>query len=182
VDGVTALLTAAFERDPLWRWAFADLESLSTLWRFYVASALRYPCVWIAGDFAAAAVWIPPGGSELTDEEEERLDTLIPSLAGARAAEVLELLERFDEAHPPDPPHYHLTLLGTAPDQRGHGHGMALLGETLRRFDAEGVPTYLESSNPPNDRRYEAVGYERAGGFSTPGGEHTVTTMWRSAR
>jgi predicted GNAT family acetyltransferase len=56
---------------------------------------------------------------------------------------------------------------------------MRLLAENLARIDAEGMPAYLESSNPVNDRRYEGVGFERVGEFSTPDGAHTVTTMWR---
>ena len=63
VDGVTATLTAAFEQDPIWGWAFPEPESLEPWWRFYVASALRYPWVWVEGDYAAVSVWIPPEGN-----------------------------------------------------------------------------------------------------------------------
>jgi hypothetical protein len=41
------------------------------------------------------------------------------------------------------------------------------------------MPAYLESTNPANDRRYEGVGFERVGEFSTPDGQHMVSTMWR---
>ena len=56
---------------------------------------------------------------------------------------------------------------------------MALLAENLERMDGEGVPAYLESSNPANDRRYRAVGFDPVGAFTTPDAERTVTTMWR---
>ena len=72
VDGVAATLTAAFEADPLWSWAFPD-GGLADLWRLLVSSALRYPWVWVADDYAAASVWIPPGGIELTEAEEASL-------------------------------------------------------------------------------------------------------------
>jgi hypothetical protein len=63
IEGLTATLTAAFARDPLWSWAFPNPEDLAVVWRFYIASALRrYPNVWIAGEYAAASIWIPPGG------------------------------------------------------------------------------------------------------------------------
>jgi len=179
LDGLTHLLTEAFLADPLWRWAFHDPSGLEVLWRFYINSALRYPCVRILGDYVAAAVWIPPGGAELTDEEEERLAPLLTGLLGARAGEVLTLVDRFEEAHPTGEPHYYLTLLGTANRHRGQGFGMALLRENLERIDAEGAAAYLESSNPANDRRYEAVGFRPSGAFTTPDGERTVTTMWR---
>jgi predicted acetyltransferase len=56
---------------------------------------------------------------------------------------------------------------------------MGLLAENLRRMDEEGVPSYLESSNPANNGRYERLGYEQVGEFITPGRERTVATMWR---
>jgi GNAT superfamily N-acetyltransferase len=91
----------------------------------------------------------------------------------------MDLLDRFEHAHPHEPPHYYLSLLGTRLDRRGEGLGMRLLAECLALFDAEGVPTYLESSNPANDERYERVGFRKVGSFTTPDGAHTVATMWR---
>jgi ribosomal protein S18 acetylase RimI-like enzyme len=137
--------------------------------------------VWVSGDCAAVAVWIPPGGSELTEDEEKRIEPLLTELIGPRAPAVAELVDRFGAAHPADPPHYYLSLLGTRPDHRGRGLGMALLRENLRRIDAEGAPAYLESTNPANNARYEGVGFRQVGEFSTPGGERTVATMWREA-
>ncbi len=179
LDGLTTVLTAAFESDPLWSWVFPDPDDLAVWWRFYIGSALRHPWVWIAGDYAAASVWIPPGASELTDEEEERLEPLLRDLVGSRTPAVMELLERFEASHPRERPHYYLSLLGTHPDHRGEGLGMGLLSENLERMDAERVPAYLESSNPANNARYERLGFQRVGEFTTPGDEHTVATMWR---
>jgi predicted N-acetyltransferase YhbS len=181
-DALTALITEAFATDPLWSWAIPDVRAMETWWRLLVTSALRYPTVWIAGDYAAAAVWIPPGGVELTHAEEERVEPLLHDLVGARAPQVVELLERFDASHPSDAPHYYLSLLATANRHRGHGLGMELLRDCLRRVDDRGVGAYLESSNPANDRRYERVGFRRTGSFSTPDGACAVATMWRDAR
>jgi GNAT superfamily N-acetyltransferase len=181
LDGLTALLTAAFEQDPIWRWAFPD-NGLERLWRLLIGSALRYPNVWVAGDYAAAAVWIPPGGVELTEAEEEQLEPLLESVIGARAADVIELMERFDSSHPHDQPHYYLSLLGTDPARRGEGIGMALLRHNLAQIDAEGMPAYLESTNPANNSRYQGVGFSPRGSFSTPDDQHSVTTMWREPR
>jgi GNAT superfamily N-acetyltransferase len=182
LEGVTTTLTAAFAHDPVWSWAFPDSEDLAVWWRFHIGSALRYPNVWITGDYAAASLWIPPTGTELTEEEEERLGPLLDELIGPRARIVMELVERFEDSHPREEPHYYLSLLGTHPDYRGQGIGMALLSENLASIDSEGVPAYLESSNPDNDRRYEQLGFKRVGGFTTPGGEHPVATMWRKAQ
>ena len=60
LDGLTATLTAAFEHDPLWSWAFPDPLDLAVWWRFLVSSALRYPQTWIRGDYAAASIGSRP--------------------------------------------------------------------------------------------------------------------------
>jgi GNAT superfamily N-acetyltransferase len=121
---------------------------------------------------AAVAVWIPPGGAELTEAEEARLE---PTLARP----VLELLHRFEAAHPRERPHYYLSLLGTDPARRGRGLGMRLLAENLALIDAERMPSYLESSNPVNNARYESLGFVQVGEFTTPDDAHVVATMWR---
>lgn len=182
LDGATATLTAAFESDPLWSWAFPERDGLEAWWRFYISSALRYPWVWIAEDYAAASVWIPPGGVELTEDEEASIEPMLADLLGSRAAEVTELLERFDATHPAGRPHYYLSLLGTHPDHRGKGLGMALLADNLARIDAAEMPAYLESSNSANDPRYENHGFVRVGEFTRPDEGATVSTMWRDAR
>jgi GNAT superfamily N-acetyltransferase len=181
LDGANATLVSAFEADPLWSWAFPR-EGLADLWRLLVSSALRYRWVWVADDYAAASVWIPPGGVELTAEEEASLGPMLEGLVGSRAAEVLELFERLSATHPEEPPHYYLSLLGTHPDHRGKGLGMALLADNLVKIDSEGMPAYLESSNPKNDPRYERLGFVRVGEFERPDGRLTCSTMWREPR
>jgi ribosomal protein S18 acetylase RimI-like enzyme len=180
LGGLTTTLTAAFQSDPLWgRWAFPDPRDLAIWWRFYIGSALRYHCVWVRGDYAAASVWIPPDGTELTEEEEERVEPLLNQLLGPRAPDVIELVERFEASHPEERPHYYLSLLGTHPAYRGRGLGMGLLAENLASMDAEGVPAYLESTNPDNTPRYERLGFRQVGEFTTPDRKRTVATMWR---
>lgn len=182
LDRVSATLRGAFAQDPLWSWAFPDSDKLEVWWRFLIGSALRYPWVWTTSGHTAASVWIPPEASELTEQEEASVEPLLEELLGARAGEVMELLERFDASHPTGEPHYYLSLLGTHPDYRGQGVGMALLAENLARIDEEAMPAYLESSNPDNDKRYERLGFKRVSEFSKPDGSRTVATMWREAR
>jgi GNAT superfamily N-acetyltransferase len=178
VDGITATLTAAFEADPLWSWAFPG-GGLADLWHLLISSALRYPWVWVADDYAAASVWIPPGGVELTEVEEASLGPLLEQLVGPHASEVLSLFARMADNHPEQPPHYYLSLLGTHPDHRGKGLGMALLADNLAKIDAERMPAYLESSNPRNDARYESLGFARVGEFQRPDEQLNCSTMWR---
>lgn len=183
LDGISATLASAFAEDPLWGWAFPGGAGLEAWWRFFAGSALRYPWTWVSGDFAAVSVWIPPGGIELTEEEEAAMGPLLRDLVGERADKVMALMNAFDQNHPPDPPHYYLSLLGVHETQRGQGHGMALLAENLRTIDeTDGLPAYLESSNPANDARYAGHGFQPVGEVERPGGGAKGTTMWRDGR
>jgi hypothetical protein len=41
------------------------------MWRVYAAAALRYPWTFVTPGAEAAAVWIPPDGTELTGKRRE---------------------------------------------------------------------------------------------------------------
>jgi len=185
LTAVAETISLAFHGDPTWSRAFPDpvrrQAQYSVFWTFMIAGALRYPWVLMTDGCEAAAVWIPPGGTELAEEDEARLGPLLEQLVGGRADEVSELLERVEAAHPRDEPHYYLSLLGTHPDHTGRGIGMALLAESLSRIDRERMPAYLESSNPANNHRYQRYGFEAIGEFYPPGSDTPVTTMWRHA-
>jgi GNAT superfamily N-acetyltransferase len=186
LDVVTTIITLAFASDPLWSHALAladgSTEHHGQFWRLFIQGALRYPWVWLTTRGEATSIWIPPGGTEMSEEQDDKLTELANDRLGSAANDYLELLTRFDAAHPRDEPHYYLSLLGTHPDHRGQGIGMALLEHDLELIDAEGFPAYLESSNPANNDRYGSVGFQAVGEFSFPGGGPVVTTMWRSAR
>ena len=183
---ITATLAAAFDADPLWSWAFPDDDKRRAQYKaffgLFVESAIPNGWVWTTDQAAAVAVWTPPGKSELSDEAEAKVEPFLTAELGAHAKAVLHVIEQFEVACPSERDFYYLSLLGTHPDQRGHGIGMRLLATNLSRIDAERMPAYLESSNPANNKRYERLGFEPHTEFSTPDGERTVTTMWREAR
>ena len=185
-DLVTSIITLAFTHDPLWAHALARPDGRTAhhaeFWRLFVAGALRYPDTWLTSGGEATSIWIPPGGTEMTPEQEQRLADLAADHLGPAAGHCLELMSRFEAAHPQAEPHYYLTLLGTHPDHRGKGIGMRLLAHNLDRVDGAHLPAYLESTNPANNRRYASVGFEPHGEFCYPGGGPVVTTMWRPAR
>lgn len=183
---ITEIITLAFANDPLWVWAMRGqggrTDHHAAFWRLFIDGALRYPWTWVTEGGEATSIWIPPGGTEMSREQEERLFGLVAAHLGAAADDFVELLTRFDTAHPRSEPHYYLSLLGTHPEHRGQGIGMWLLAHDLDLIDAEHLPAYLESSNPANNRRYAATGFEPVGEFAYPGGGPVVTTMWRPAR
>lgn len=185
VDAMTAAFTTAFLNDPVWAPVFPDesrrAEQSAPMWRVYAVAALRYPWTFVTPGAEAAAIWIPPGGTELTDEETRRLSEVIGQAAGPEAAASARDIEARFEAGQPDGSFFHLTILAAHADHRGKGLGMALLAETLARIDAMGAPAYLESTNPVNNQRYMNAGFEPRGEIIMATG-HIVTAMWRPAR
>ena len=186
IELVSNVVDLAFRSDPLWSLAMRTPNGATDhhiqFWTLFVAGALRYPWVWIAGEGQATAVWIPPGGTELSEHQEDELAVVAGTALGERADDYFALLEEFERAHPRHEAHYYLSLLGTHPEHRGHGIGMQLLRHNLDLIDTEHAASYLESSNPANDRRYESVGFRPVGSIAYPGDGPTVTTMWRDAR
>ncbi len=186
LDAIGRCLSGAFFQDPVWgRWAFPDAVSrasrLPRLLRFWAEAAIGRPWVRVAGQIEAVAVWIPPGVAELTERQEVEFEELVEQLFEDRAEELNELFRQFESQHPEEEPHYYLSLLGTHRDHIGKGIGTALLKECLAQIDAERMPAYLESTNPANLARYEALGFRGRSEFGPPGGP-VITTMWRAAR
>lgn len=183
---VTETVALAFERDPVWSWAFPDpvrrLDQLRAVWGLVAESAIAGGWVRCAEGCSAVAIWIAPGRPELSPEYEQRLEPLLEEVVGEGAARVLDTFERFEAAHPEEPEHFYLSLLGTHPEQRGRGIGMALLAECLELIDAEGARAFLESSNPVNQPRYERLGFRSRGTFALAEDGPDVTQMWREPR
>jgi len=184
-DRITTILALAFVNDPVWGPVIARPDGgtrhHAALWRPFVDGALRFPATWLTAGGEAAAIWIPPGATSMTPEQEGHLAELAARHLGPGAGRYLELTEVIHAAHPRQEPHYFLTLLGTHPDHRGHGLGMRLLARSLEPIDAEHQPAYLESSNPANDRKYAGLGFEPFGEIACPDGL-IISTMWRPAR
>lgn len=197
---ITETIALAFATDPTWALFLSpnvgDLAVARRYWGLFVNTAQRYPWTFTAAagaeggeagagskitdatDVAAATVWYPPGAEELTPAEEAAFPEFAAELLGAaKRDELLEVSDRFEAAHPSEP-HYYLSLLATNPAHRGRGLGMGLLAANLEVIDRLEVPSYLESSNPANDRRYMSLGYQPHGSIELPSGLK-LTTFWR---
>ena len=185
VPAVAACLADAFHEDPLWgRWTFPDeatrAERMLPFMTFWASCGVRTPWVRMTERAETVAVWLPPGEPELTDAEAVTFEHLLRDLFGPRKPEFDELFDQFDAHHPHGEPHYYLGWWATHSGHAGRGIGTTLLRDNLARIDAEHLPAYLESTNPVNLPRYEALGFEPRSTLGPPGGP-VVTTMWRSA-
>jgi GNAT superfamily N-acetyltransferase len=180
-------LASAFQDDPVIAWVFPDQRRRRAVLPAFMEFRLRklafpHDQIWMIGDGAAAAVWLPPPGMG-QQSRWQRLGLLPPLVRflGLRTASVLSGLNRMEERHPHDRPHWYLFILGTEQPAQGQGLGSALLAHMLARVDADGMPAYLESSNQRNLALYGRHGFEVSGEVVIPGGPR-IWPMWREAR
>src|SRR4051812_13047256 len=165
------------------RWVFSDpstrVEGLGLAFTGLVRSYFAPDSVvHIVGD-ACVTLWRGPGyeapppdndgdGSPFSAEVRERFRIL---------GELMEM------AHPRDRNHWYLNVIATVPDRQGHGLGAQALRPILERCDANGIPAYLESSNPRNMTLYRRHGFDDVGRrtIDLPDGP-SLYPMWRAAR
>ncbi|MGW7368504.1 GNAT family N-acetyltransferase [Streptomyces sp. NPDC054841] len=180
-ETVVRLLDEAFMHDPVSSWVFPDEAHRrrvhGTFLGVFLDAALTEGRVDMTEDGTAAALWlqVPADPPEEEDDTPARMRE-IADPDNERA----ELVGRLTgEAHPQGRAHEYLLLIAVSPEQQGQGLGSALLAPALERCDREGVPAYLEASNPRSSRLYERLGFaftDRT--VELPGGPH-MWPMWR---
>ncbi|WP_238010107.1 GNAT family N-acetyltransferase [Dactylosporangium sp. AC04546] len=148
---VVATFVAAFESDPAIRYFLPSPDTYESE-AATMAAALFDPraargTVWLANAGAAVAMWDAPTRAARhtpaapTDDAWGRYQSTV-------------------HAALPDFPHWYLGVLATHPTSRGQRLGRAVMAAGLSRADADGVPSYLETSNPANVEVYRSVGFE----------------------
>jgi GNAT superfamily N-acetyltransferase len=180
------MLARAFFDDPVAVWSCRpDRLRPTMLERFYVArirQLLSAQEVWTVPGFASAALWAPPGRWRTTLREDLMLarPLLHPQLLVRMPMIVTGLLD-VERAHPREPAHWYLAILGTDPSSQGQGLGSAVLGPVLEQCDRDGVGAYLESSKERNIAFYARHGFRVTRELQLPRGP-TLWAMWREAR
>jgi GNAT superfamily N-acetyltransferase len=131
----------------------------------------------VADDWKAVALWLPPG----VQSDEEAMGAVIEEVARPEIADDMNaVFEQMAKYHPTEP-HWYLPMMAADPTCVGQGLGAALLKHALARCDADGLPAYLESSNPRNVSLYERHGFDIIGKIQC-GSSPTMMPMLRPAR
>jgi ribosomal protein S18 acetylase RimI-like enzyme len=189
-EKVIDVLTAAFANDPVMAWigrrdAKRDYGRRKMF--VYLVNKLGLPGgeMWTADDFSAAALWVPPARADLKQPWWDEV-IMIPTIVAFTGLGGLGRVDAFrksaDKHHPKDKPHYYLMTIGVDPRFQGQGLGSALLDATLAPFDAQGMPTYLESSNEKNVPLYKRHGYVVTSEFRPQPDAPPLWGMWRDAK
>lgn len=175
---VIDVITLGFTSDPMARWSFPNphtyLRNMPDVVRAFGGKAIGAGSAYYVDGFAGAALWLPPG----VEADGERLAALMQTHAPSHViADAMGVFEEMGAYHPQEPCWY-LPLIAVDPTRQGQGYGSALLREALARCDRDGVPAYLESSNPRNISLYKRHGFEILGTIQI-GSSPTVTPMLR---
>ena len=183
---VGEVLGEAFLEDPFWEWLLRGPDRRRRLARSFGAfagTAARTPGarLLVTPEHTAAAIWLPPGRWRAGPVEALRA---VPAHARAlrrgvpRGLRVQAVFER----HHLREPHWYLEALGAVPAARGAGVGPRVVQPVLDRCDEDGVPAYLESSNPRNWSFYERLGFVPLDPLPLPAGCPVVLPMLRAPR
>lgn len=162
-EAIGALLSVSFTDDPFVRWILPNSQdflrdSKKHPGRAYSA-AFDAATIFVIGDFAGAAVWIPPGAKADRSAETGQSEPASGADNSAFPPEFPALISQ-SAAYCPSEPHWYLALIVVDPSYRGHGVGTKLLEHGLTMVDRDGLPAYLESTNAANKSLYSRFGFE----------------------
>jgi GNAT superfamily N-acetyltransferase len=182
---LSAILAAAFYDDPVTSWVFPEQTArpaqLGAVFFGLVSAFLPdWGTVHLLDD-ASASCWRAPGFDHSHTEGASGGDSDQAPSGFSLPADTMERLRivgvAVASAHP-STPHWYLNVLGTRPERQGEGLGARVLDPVLSICDSEGVPAYLESSNPRNMPFYRRLGFEASGQITIPDGP-SLYPMWR---
>jgi ribosomal protein S18 acetylase RimI-like enzyme len=180
-EAVLDTLMLAFASDPCLRFVLDTPAKLLRGFHPFATgmggAALDHGTAWIAEDGAAAALWLPPG---VTSDRDAMLAVVGEMAREEKLPTLGEVGDTMEQYHPKEP-HWYLAMIGVDPARQGRGYGSAILKESLKRCDQDGVMAYLESSNPKNVPLYERHGFEVLG-FVQPGDFPGLYPMVRRPR
>ena len=184
------VLAGAFADDPAWVWALPDPRRRARVLPWFFRAALRYAlrrgevhAATSGGAVLGAALVLPPAQPTLDSTGLVRVGLWqMPLRAGPRGfARFVTQGRVLDDRHARDVPrrHGYVWLIGVAEAARGRGVGSAVLRAVTARRDAEGVPTYLDTTNERNLAFYRRHGFAPVHAGTFPRGGCRYWTLVR---
>ncbi len=180
---VGGIIAEAFSEDPVNLWLFGNPAPMPAVFSALARSVyLPRGVCHLIGD-KGTTMW----SHSSADRELALLPTigLVASVIGKgskgavkRAMAASDLMQK----EHPKAPHIYLFAIGTRKAARGKGVGKQLISPVLAAADRDGLPCYLENSNPANTGFYRSHGFERVKLFAAGPGGPPLEAMWREPR
>jgi ribosomal protein S18 acetylase RimI-like enzyme len=151
-QSVIDAVVAAFDRDPAFRYFFDDDDfaaQAATFAGYLFDRRVTRETVWVVGQGFAASLWDGP-------EPGPRAQLDLPEKVLAR----LEVYHDAVQGSIPQTPHWYLGVLATHPGHAGRRLGRVAMQAGLDRAASDGLPAYLETTNPGNVELYRRSGFE----------------------
>lgn len=182
-----ATIASAFADDPLFTWMLGPKanpeQKLTPFFTSLARINLAKPHheLYITEDGDGAAIWCGVNDWKVPPADLVRSAPALVRSFGRRVPVVLKALSAMEKAHP-TAPHYYLEFLATRRDRQGRGVGSLVIASMLERCDAEGMPAYLENSNPRNEAFYARHGFVARQEIPLPATAPPLVPMWREPR
>ena len=181
LDLLARIAGEGFYDDPVMSWALPDdsrrLGQLTVMFRGLAEDVLPDRGRVLVADDASACFWRDPTFDHHAEGEAGDDDQGPGPFSPDELARFSILTTAMHEAHPTDE-HWYLNVVATMPSHRSRGLGAAVLAPILARADADGLPCYLESTNPRNHTLYHRHGFEDMGDIHLDDGV-SMRQMWR---
>jgi len=162
-SSTVATITMAFSTDPVARWVYPKAADyfrwFPAFVRAFAGRAIADRTELVTEDYSGAALWLAP---EAHPDEKALIQLVTDSLPKSRHAELFELFEKMGDGHPAED-HWYLPMIGVDTSRQNDGIGSGLMKTALERSDRDGLPAYLESSNPRNISLYLRCGFGELG-------------------
>jgi GNAT superfamily N-acetyltransferase len=173
VTALSRALAAAFEDDPIFAWLLPDRRRRhDRLLRFFALElgdvVLPTGAAWMSAEGSGASLELPPGGWRMPLQLQALHAPQFVAVFGRSLPRALITITKMERKHLREP-HLYVPYVGVAPEAQGAGLGTRLLGRTLERADADGLPTYLEATSEQNAALYARLGFEHLGAFTVLG-------------
>lgn len=177
---VLSTVLMGFSADPFVRWACPEAENyLNFVDAFdaYGGKAIDTNTAYVAEGFMGTALWLPPN---IEADEEKFVEEIEKNVAKEKQDSLFKVLEELEDYHPADACWY-LPIIAVDPHYQNSGIGSLLMKHALEKVDLDGLPAYLESSNPRNMSLYKRYGFETMGQIKV-GSVPPIHPMIRQAR
>ncbi|NJP35817.1 GNAT family N-acetyltransferase [Micromonospora thermarum] len=183
IDRLSTLMADAFLIAPVGDWLIPGLATRRKVYIDYfdifIRHGLRHGMVEVNDNLTGAAIWFPQNH---TTPEPDDYDTQLAAACGPWTDRFKLLDDTLAQQHPAGVLHHYLAFLAVAPNAQSRGIGSALLERHHRWLDRNGIPAFLEASEPRNRDLYLRHGYQANKPFHLPQDGPPLWPMWRDPK